>query len=604
MVKYKIDCASKGGIFMLKPNLANIAQTLVFTTFLQLNATTVPTTTPSHPETATHQTTIYNSDNTNITPLVPELPANTLNTYLYFLENFQEKPSTEEVNSLLNKLQITQTTTPTTEEIYNALAKITSTTQANTPKFDGNINTLIKNIKNNTNQYLEEQPELVPALKNSEYKSLTYIYTIQQQVETIFEDCLEELLTTPSTYQTNELSERLTQLRFVIKFSRTEEYLNVMGYYDSNNNTLVILPDNINQKAQETSIPFETALKITLNNALNTILTSIYSQANNTAPTDPITYLSCTRLTPVNIKLAEQLDIALLLLLVAPDTHVSYEQLQKAILEKDIVTLYQLLGVTSITDLYQTNQVISAIAARNKESSLLNSFVILKNNQTQYDDKIQTLAGYIKRLLISTFKNSTISLEENIIAFNIAKCLIIQDCPETAEPTLKEQLTNLESFYIKFLSNYYNVPEEDIRKLETNSDSLKTYFAICDTLCEHDYGYDIPEEYYDKAIAIIEKIPLLKSILPQTSNRITPWDWEFFVEIKSQTNEENTPTTTTNVPTETTTSTSIIESAHIYTFQINNTLNEPLNSIKNKSINARPTVPTTPKRYTRTLQKS
>ena len=152
-------------------------------------------------------------------------------------------------------------------------------------------------------------------------------------------------------------------------------------------------------------------------------------------------------------------------------------------------------------------------------------------------DKIQEHIGYDYRVdlfkwsltnLINETCSNNISLEENLVIFNIIKNNIVNslftatfefssDAEIIAKYDLEfvEDIYKLENTYIDFLCKYYNLSKEEIRSLEEN-EIIYTIYNLEDTT-----------QSLTKENKLIEKYPLIENLL---INKYYYNDYELFLE--------------------------------------------------------------------------
>ena len=133
------------------------------------------------------------------------------------------------------------------------------------------------------------------------------------------------------------------------------------------------------------------------------------------------------------------------------------------------------------------------------------------------------------------FSNSELTVEDNLALFNIIKSIIVEEARKLEETgneedpycfvydvETKSSIKELENLYIDFLSDYYEMSEEELRDLEQKCDiSLYRCIANSDDL-SFVYRYNFDECLF------LDKYPILKYIL--SMSYISKDDYQKFLE--------------------------------------------------------------------------
>lgn len=435
-----------------------------------------------------------------------------------------------ELSQLLNKLQLT-TENPTTDEIFNALNKFAEEKQGIESEL--NIKNIISSIKTNTEKHFEDnkdEPSInsyVPGLTSKDYKKLDYIYNIQKQIETELKKQLNSKFENASPYIKSKLSLLLSNLTFVSKYSRTDEDINKIGYYDQFQNTLVIFPDNIQELCINENIQFEKALEIFIANFINYLEQTIY---NPSFEIEPIT-ISCIKETETpTIGTTETKEISLLLLLNKSGKNIDCRELEKIILERDISKLYQVLGATTIIDVHHIDQAIAALANKKGEISILKDLVITKTNDNQiglaylFENGIELITKHLEyeQKPPLEYVQAIYSLLKNLIAKQVNLNSL-----ETCDQVMK-RLQELDTYFINVLSTKYNLKAEEIKKNENSGPQLKLFINVINAIIGKNTTNKetITPEEQEQISTIIALFPELNYIIPPKAYP-TPFDWEY-----------------------------------------------------------------------------
>lgn len=426
---------------------------------------------------------------------------------------------------LLNKLRLT-TQTPTTDEIFNALNKFAEEKQG--IESEVSIKDIISSIKTNTEKHFEDSKEkpgitnYVPGLTSKDYKKLDYIYNIQKQIENELTKQLSSKFENTSPHIKGKLKGKFKSLTFVSKYSKTDEDLNKIGYYEPIHNTLVIYPDNIQELCLNENIPFEEALEIFIANFINYLEQTIYTQSSEI---EPVT-ISCTKKseTPA-IETNENKEISLLLLLNKSNKNIDYNELKKIVLERDIPKLYQILGATNINDILIINQVIFTISNNYSNQSLLKDFIIMPSTNKNLGLVYLFQAGF-ENILATINTNKELKYEEVSLIYDVLKNLIAQKLFGATETDLKEivpKLIELDEYFTNELMKHFNIPED--KRIKPQATEFINFVNFCFDKIKNS---ELSPEEQSKITTLANAFPSLATVI---SNQpyTTPYDWEMLL---------------------------------------------------------------------------
>lgn len=426
---------------------------------------------------------------------------------------------------LLNKLRLT-TQTPTTDEIFNALNKFAEEKQG--IESEVNIKDIISSIKTNTEKHFEDNKEkpgitnYVPGLTSKDYKKLDYIYNIQKQIENELTKQLSSKFENTSPYIKGKLKEKFKSLTFVSKYSKTDEDLDKIGYYDQIHNTLVIYPDNIQELCLNENIPFEEALEIFIANFINYLEQTIYTQSLEIEPAT----ISCTKKSETQkIETNENKEISLLLLLNKSNKSIDYNELEKIVLERDIPKLYQILGATNINDILIINQVIFTISNNYSNQSLLKDFIIIPSTNKNLGLVYLFQAGF-ENILATINTNKELKYEEVSLIYDVLKNLIAQKLFGATETDLKEivpKLIELDEYFTNELMKHFNIPED--KRIKPQATEFINFVNFCFDKIKNS---ELSPEEQSKITTLANAFPSLATVI---SNQpyTTPYDWEILL---------------------------------------------------------------------------
>lgn len=140
-----------------------------------------------------------------------------------------------------------------------------------------------------------------------------------------------------------------------------------------------------------------------------------------------------------------------------------------------------------------------------------------------YGYKIEILKKCLKDAVIYTINNPDFVLEDNLLIFNIIKNKIVNDSYYLEEKKgnlgiieyeriydekFVNQILELENKYVEFLENYYGMNKDLILEKE---DEIKPYIKNVVNNVNNKYDGDLT--YYDKTVDILNRFPMLKTII-------------------------------------------------------------------------------------------
>lgn len=213
-----------------------------------------------------------------------------------------------------------------------------------------------------------------------------------------------------------------------------------------------------------------------------------------------------------------------------------------AIFDSDLEAFYRFCGVKTEEEKYVLHKIWFALDSLES----FNSFPYeVTGEKVLTRGKIQDIVGTsycvdIFKLVLShmvdyTFSNSELTVEDNLALFNIIKSIIVEEARKLEETgneedpyyfvydaETKSSIKELENLYIDFLSDYYEMSEEELRDLEQKCDiSLYRCNANSDDL-SFVYRYNFDEYLF------LDKYPILKYIL--SMSYISKDDYQKFLE--------------------------------------------------------------------------
>lgn len=232
----------------------------------------------------------------------------------------------------------------------------------------------------------------------------------------------------------------------------------------------------------------------------------------------------------------------LILLLGLFHDDIKIDDYYNAIFDSDLEAFYRFCGVKTEEEKYVLHKIWFALDSLES----FNSFPYeVTGEKVLTRGKIQDIVGTsycvdIFKLVLShmvdyTFSNSELTVEDNLALFNIIKSIIVEEARKLEETgneedpyyfvydaETKSSIKELENLYIDFLSDYYEMSEEELRDLEQKCDiSLYRCNANSDDL-SFVYRYNFDEYLF------LDKYPILKYIL--SMSYISKDDYQKFLE--------------------------------------------------------------------------
>ena len=414
--------------------------------------------------------------------------------------------------------------------------------------YDGNLEYILKNIKNNSENYIEN---------NSDYQSCYEIYKNENNID--FDAILNDILKIYISKATNNINEDMCNIKKLKIVIKNDIESTALAYYLKSENIVVInkqlidktsslymgrnyidllkdiLLHEINhvrekscecrdeKKDIEKVLEYEEGyISVFLEAAAESEIYNMEKYSEKNVSKNDFSYQR------------ERKKESYLLLLGLCRDNINIEDYYNAIYDGNISNLYKFCGMTTDDEIYTLYKIIYSIDAANYEN-ILGTF--LQNNciQNPSDFDVEYLVGYgykvevfkevLKNMATYTIDNSDFTLEENIVLFDLVKNLITTDSytvkrKEISESNNKieyeniyddkfvEDIYNLENAYVDFLSKYYNKSIYDIRNLEEDSSKVIINIDYISQNAEPAYY-----EYSDISYKITDKFPIIKAIV-------------------------------------------------------------------------------------------
>lgn len=445
--------------------------------------------------------------------------------------------------------------------------------------YDYDLNTAIADllikIENNSLAFLENNPEYERALWISEKPSLetqeenNIINHIKMNFSLILESALQNIFKTA----TNDIAEDLCMLENIAIVFTNSPDLSILGSYDPNQSVLFLNIDSLCHSAKlknkentskDTFImteEFIKEIKLTLTHELNHVRQQMCPCKTSQNPKyremtyqDNVTFLmeSSAESALYNLEqdpyeeskstfdytyLEERKKESLIMLLGLMHDNIKIEDYYNAIYDSSLEEFYHYCGVETDEEKYTLHKIWYALDSL----CLRNEFAWeLTGNTTFTIGKLEELVGasyrvdifklILQHMINYTYENN-ISVEENLAVFDIVKNLIIEDTyiiqkEGTAtegyhyiyETDVVNAIVALEELYIKFLSDFYLIETEELRKIEEENSCVFDCYLLATGTTNGD----------QKAEAILAKYPILKYVL--APNFVSDNDYDSFLE--------------------------------------------------------------------------
>lgn len=435
---------------------------------------------------------------------------------------------------------------PSESDIQAQMSRVKTTTQCDY-KYEGGAYEVLISILENTFKYVSENKDCeLPFLFEDEEDEDKGLFP------TILEKIIEKLLAN----STNNLDEDICTLKdYAIVYSYDgpdDSGILATTYFDEK--VIKIYPNRIRKKAEKLGVTFEQYLSETLEHEINHVRSAlcdcreekgqVYNYVGNYSLTEASaeSYLKYSGSTVLDIKdlyyYYERRSEALLLTL-GLFRDVTIEDYYNATHDCDAYAYYRFfdVDVESEKELKRFGNILYSIDAIN----LQNYFYWSHNEEitSAYFDEIVSFVGQaykvdifkmiLTNMMNYTVLNSDFSLTDNIVLVNVIKSIIVQEAsgdPWRAYQIIfdadsAEAIIELEEIYIDFLSEYYEVSKEEIRRLEQDTNVRRKISALTAICSEQDY---IESEEKQYATNLIERFPLLKQILIMYPIELTEWN--------------------------------------------------------------------------------
>lgn len=233
----------------------------------------------------------------------------------------------------------------------------------------------------------------------------------------------------------------------------------------------------------------------------------------------------------------------LILLLGLFHDDVGLDDYYNAIFDSDLEAFYRFCGVKTEEEKYVLHKIWFALDSL----ETFNQFPFdVANEEVLTNGEIKDIVGTsycvdIFRLVLShmvdyTIQNSELTLEDNLSLFNIIKSIVVEEAKRIKETGDEEDpycsvyneetkfaIEELEYLYVDFLSDFYDMSEEQLRDLEQKCNIN----LGCDIVANSDDLNFIYEYCFDEYL-FLDQYPILKYIL--SMSYISEDDYQEFLE--------------------------------------------------------------------------
>ena len=429
--------------------------------------------------------------------------------------------------------------------------------------FDKDIDKLLKNIEENTMNYLKEHPQYYNMLDLDNKENDLY--------KTTFTKALKKAITNIYEKSSNDIDEDMCKINQLVILAGNDSFITessnfsstVLGYYQDNciiinYQELITRIDNqvkINKKVDDNFLVL--LLEHELNHARQTLcshrinlkdkdIKQTTSQFLKEASAESELYnLDKDEEKRKNTYAYSYQEIrkyeSLMLLLALGNDKVTLDDYYNAIFDSDKDRLYDFfkldtkkekLDFEKVTNTFDTALGYSQIPY---EYYNRNSFSIKELTElTGQDHKIKVFNMALTNMVEYTKEHKDFSLEQNLLLLEIIHNTVLntgyndydtKTHKETYEEDFSKKLIDTNNKYIEFLSEFYNKDTKEIKKIMT-SDSHNNKLWLMYTLSEDSNFYtENQEKEYKEVKALRDKFPVLEAIAYTGSyNDITKWN--------------------------------------------------------------------------------
>jgi len=368
---------------------------------------------------------------------------------------------------------------------------------------------LVNQIKDNSNSYLNKKSGYISAF-------LTDIESKYHLDQIATQEILKDVISGILKDSTNKDICLIKNLRFVISYDNSNESF---VYYSEKDSLLVVYPNNVRSVVDNKKVFFWDTLKYAMQCEFNKIR-QCNCKCDKNENSFPYKTISDAALVSELYNLGKTEKIIF-------DSNVEYERLilalglfgnfsisdyYNSIYSNDVKGFYNFCGVNNSSDIYTINKILYTMDVINDKNST--ESIISKIG---YDYRVDAFGMIISDMIMYTSSNADFSLKDNLIMFNIIKNLVVNNVSYDYYDDAFENISKLNDLYIEFLSKHYNTTVDKILNLE-NSDKILNYsLAVIDICNKNIYYDDLYFDYISYSSKLVERFPLLRQILANSS---------------------------------------------------------------------------------------
>lgn len=409
------------------------------------------------------------------------------------------------------------------EDLIDIRTQVESTTKCE-ENYTGNIDNIVKNIKERSNRYSSASPlNDDPTLSPKEIRKNAYV-----------EQALKDALKETKSSSINNFSEdvcHIKDIRIINKVGGEDK-----SSYNPDENIITINYEEIVGKLVKKEAIIEELTKVfkhEINHARQYICdcrkdygqlyevfdsktlleasaeSSLYNLANIEGNTFDFIYRE------------ERKDEALLLLMGLLNDHTDITDYYNGLFDTNLDKLFRFFDIQDDKDLREFYSIIKSIDFENNQEVLDGEYEIIG-----YDYREAILKKCINNLIAKTNESSTFDIVDNMTIYLFVKNTILNDSHTyykidgKTQQIIQEDFVNkimyIDSEYKKILSEHYGISLEEIEDIEKN-EAYDILIAITNQI-EGNIDYSL--ESSEKARILIARNPLLETIMFTTEPTI------------------------------------------------------------------------------------
>lgn len=404
----------------------------------------------------------------------------------------------------------------------------------NNYQFDGNIDNIISNIKNNSSKVDSE--DLISAFNEDNGELL------QSILSDVFNDIIKDNNNLNSDFHI------LNDLKIVTYSDNSIE--NFVSAYLDETNTIVINYNEIKVMADYYKMSFKEQVTFFITKEINTVRKFSYendveSTLNYKGTGDSLVYdgtnsieLIVKNRVPINNELNNDFIYTsemkaqgeLLLLGIANQDKDILNKYFNAVNDNNVKELWSIYNLNSKNDIKRYYNILYSMDAKLYRNTLINAFYDSHKNISYIDfvglEYKLDLYNKCVNNLFEFQKEQELSLQDNIVLYSIILNAIVNDAYKYENNTINynlifmDKINELNEYYLEYLSSYYNVDRKEIDDLI----KYDTRFILLDMASIMHHDDDGIPEFNDEAQRMLNKYPLTKAIMASDYIYTTQFD--------------------------------------------------------------------------------